>query len=241
MGNKVIKFLRISRYKIKEYFTWLKTYCGLKYRVKFFNFINFVFSLLKIVLFIGSFALITFFSDIILFVNGVPCFNTSFGTQYISETTVLSSQITLTLICVSLIALISNIESKYLYGERLLALAFPHIFLSFKLLMGFLFSLLLLNIFLMFKNAAFVYTIFIFVIALYIAILLLYRFAIVLLSKTSFKNKLFCKYYKANLIYIKKTKPINPYNSEDLSKLYSITLKHLVNKDYPELNINMIL
>ena len=241
MDNKVVKFFKLLKYKIKEYFSWLKVYCGLKYRVKFFNIIGFIFALLKAVLFIGSFILITTLSDIIVFTNSIPSFNTNFQTEYITKTTVLGSQITLTLICVSLIALISNIESKYLYGERLLDLAFPHVFLSFKLLMGLLFSLLLCNIYLMLKEIAFVYTIFVFLMALYISVLLLYRFAIVFLSKASFKNKLFCKYYKANLTYIKKTKPINPYNSESLSKLYSITLKHLVNKDYPELNTNMIL
>ena len=47
MDNKVVKFFKLLKYKIKEYFSWLKVYCGLKYRVKFFNIIGFIFALLK--------------------------------------------------------------------------------------------------------------------------------------------------------------------------------------------------
>lgn len=153
----------------------------------------------------------------------------------------MSAQITLTLICVSLIALVSNIEKKYIYGESLLDLAFPSKILTFKFAMIALFGLLLFNSFLMLKQAAFVYVIMVFLITLYTAIIALYRFASVFLSQRSFKNRLFCKYYKCNLVHMKKTKPIEPQISEPMRKRKVMTLRSISKKDYITLNENMML
>ena len=190
---------------------------------------------------VGSFCLILIFSKIILFNEFVPYFNTDFSTKYITEAGILGTQITLTLICVSLIALIANIDKKYLYGERLLDLAFPSKIFSFKLIMLTLIILLLSNIFLMLKGAKFVYIVFVFLITLYLAVILLYRFGSVFLSRSSFKNKLFCKYYKDNLTHIKKPSLIHPYPAKLLNRLKNVTLKHLTTKNYPELSENMII
>ena len=95
-------------------------------------------------------------------------------------------------------------------------LAFPSKILTFKFAMIVLFGLLLFNSFLMLKQAAFVYVVIVFLITLYTAIIVLYRFASVFLSQRSFKNRLFYKYYKCNLAHMKKTKPIEPQISEPM-------------------------
>ncbi len=241
MKEKLLKFIRRKKFEIKESISWHSRYNSLKYRYLFFRTLNIVLSLFKAVLFLGSFFLILVSSNIILFNNFIPYINKEFSTKYITESGILGTQITLTLICVSLIALIANIDKKYLYGERLLDLAFPSKVFSFKVIMLILFSLLLGNIFLMLKGMAIVYIISIFLCTAYLAIFVLYRFGSVFLSRSSFKNKLFCKYYKANLVHIKKTRPIQPYIAEPLDKLKNVTLKHLTSKNYPELNENMIL
>ena len=240
MKEKLKKFIQKLKFKIKEEINWRCRYHSLKHRYPFYRTLNIALKLLKIALLIGSFCLILIFSKVILFDKFLPYFNTDFSTKYITETGILGTQITLTLICVSLIALIANIDKKYLYGERLLDLAFPSKIFSFKLIMLTLITLLLSNIFLMFKGAKFVYIVFIFLITLYLAVILLYRFGSVFLSRSSFKNKLFCKYYKDNLIHMKKTRPIQPYTAKSLSSLKNVTLKHLTTKNYPELSENMV-
>ena len=164
-----------------------------------------------------------------------------YKTDYISETGVLGTQITLTLICVSLIALISNIENKYVYGERILDLAFPSKLLPFKIVLLALFASLLINIYLMLNNYPFVYSMSVLLLTVYLAIFILYRFATVFLNRGSLRKELFYKYYKSNLSHIKKAKPIEPHVSERLQKLKVVTLKHISNKNYPELNEYMLL
>ena len=242
MKKKILKFFRSSKYKIKESLKWHKNYFILKYRICFNRAMHIMSFVLKTIVLITSFFDILWFTKIILLSNsGTLIFNTDFSTEYISKSGLLSAQITLTLICVSLIALVSNIEKKYIYGEALLDLAFPSKILSFKLAMIVLFGLLLFNSFLMLKQTAFVYVIIIFLITLYTAIIVLYRFASVFLSQSSFKNLLFYKYYKCNLAHMKKTKPIEPQISEPMRKLKVMTLRSISKKDYITLNENMML
>ena len=65
----------------------------------------------------------------------IPYFNVNFYTDYISKNGVLGTQITLTLICVSLIALISNTENKYVYGEQIIRSCLPIEIISFKVIL----------------------------------------------------------------------------------------------------------
>ena len=240
MKEKLKKFKEKAKFQIKEEINWRKRYNSLKYRYPFFRILNITLSIFTIALMLSSFCFILVSSKIILFNDLIPYFNTEFSTTYITGTEILGMQITLTLICVSLIALIASIDKKYLYGERLLDLAFPSKIFSFKLIMLFLITLLLSNIFLILKGVKLVYVVVVFVITSYLAVIMVYRFGIVFLSRSSFKNKLFCKYYKYNLIHMKKTRPIQPYTAKSLSSLKNVTLKHLTTKNYPELSENMV-
>ena len=242
MDKKILSFFRSKRYRIKESLKWNRDYYVLKHRVGLIRAMHNISFIVKTIFLIASFIAILWFSQIILISdNGNIEFNTAFTTEYIGKSGILSAQITLTLICVSLIALVSNIEKKYIYGESLLDLAFPSKFFSFKFAMIVLFGLLLLNLFLMLKQTAFVYIIAVFLITLYTAIIVLYRFASVFLSQQSFRNRLFCKYYKCNLIHLKKAKPIEPQISEPMRKLKVMTLRSISKKDYITLNENMML
>ena len=242
MKKKIANFIRSKRHKIKESLKWHKDYFILKHRIGFNRSMRIISFVLKTSILMTSFFAILWFAKIILASNsGALEFNTAFSTEYISKSGLLSAQITLTLICVSLIALVSNIEKKYIYGESLLDLAFPSKILSFKFAMIVLFGLLLFNSFLMLRQVAFVYVIVVFLITLYTAIIVLYRFASVFLSQRSFKNRLFYKYYKCNLAHMKKTKPIEPQISEPMRKLKVMTLRSISKKDYITLNENMML
>lgn len=226
---------------MKEKYNWWRRYLYSRWSIPTGYASHFIFSVIIMSALIYSFCKIIISSGMILFTaNKHPYFNANFTTSYISETGILGSQITLTLICVSLIALISNIEKKYLYGERLIDLAFYRkgIF-SFKCIMVILFALLILNIYLMLNNTAFVYVAFVFLITLYIATIVLYRFGSIFLSQQSIKKRLLRKYYHCNLIHMKKNKPIEPYISIPLENLKNITLKHIITNNVPELNENV--
>lgn len=242
MKQKILKFFRNCRYKIKECIRWNKNYFFLKHSMNFHRNMRMVFSVSKFIALTVSLIYILISSKMILFSEKhIPYFNTEFYTEYISKNGVLGTQITLTLICVSLIALISNIENKYVYGERIIDLAFPSKIISFKIILLSLFALLLINISLMLNNFAFVYSMTVLLLTVYLAIFVLFRFATVFLSRNSFRKKLFYKYYKSNLLHMKKAKPIEPHISEPLRKLKVVTLKHISNKNYPELNEYMLL
>lgn len=201
-----------------------------------------IFSVSKFVALVGSLIYILISSNMILFTEKhIPYFNVNFYTDYISKNGVLGTQITLTLICVSLIALISNIENKYVYGERILDLAFPSKIISFKVILLVLFASLLTNICLMLNNYPFVYSMSVLLLTVYWAVFILYRFATVFLNRGSLRKELFYKYYKSNLSHMKKARPIEPHVSEPLRKLKVVTLKHISNKNYPELNEYMLL
>ncbi len=242
MKQEIVDFFRKCRYKAKERIKWNKDYFFLKHSMNYHRNKRIIFSVSKFVALLGSLIYILISSKIILFTEKhTPYFNVDFYTDYISKNGVLGTQITLTLICVSLIALISNIENKYVYGERILDLAFPSKILSFKVILLALFASLLTNICLMLNNYPFVYSVSVLLLTVYLAIFILYRFATVFLSRGSLRKELFYKYYKSNLTHMKKARPIEPHVSEPLRKLKVVTLKHISNKNYPELNEYMLL
>lgn len=242
MKKKILNFFRKIRYKTKETMKWNKDSFFLKHSMNYHRSKRIVFSVSKFVALIGSLIFILISSNMILFSEKhIPYFNADFCTDYISKNGVLGTQITLTLICVSLIALISNIENKYVYGERILDLAFPSKIFSFKVILFALFASLLANICLMLNNCEFVYSMSVLLLTVYLAIFVLYRFAAVFLSRGSLRKELFYKYYKSNLSHMKKARPIEPHVSESLRKLKVVTLKHISNKNYPELNDCLLL
>lgn len=242
MKHKILSFFRKCRYKAKERIKWNKDYFFLKHSMNYHRNKRTIFSVSKFVVSVGSLIYILISSNMIAFSEKyVPYFNVDFYTEYISKNGVLGTQITLTLICVSLIALISNIENKYIYGERILDLAFPSKILSFKVILFSLFASLVINICLMLNNYPFVYSMSVLLLTVYLAIFILYRFATVFLNRSSLRKELFYKYYKSNLSHMKKARPIEPHVSGTLRRLKVVTLKHISNKNYPELNEYMLL
>lgn len=242
MHKKITKFIRLRKYRINQNIKWHKTYFALRHRIGFIKAMSMLSFVLKTIVFVTSLCAILWYSGIILRSDsGIIEFNTGFSSEYISKSGLLSAQITLTLICVSLIALVSNIDKKHLYGESLLDLAFPSKVFTFKLAMTLLFGLLLLNVFLMLRQEIFAYVLAIFLLALYMSIIVLYRFASVFLCKHSFRNRLFYKYYRCNLVHMKKTKPIEPHLAEPLQKLKEVSLRSISQKDYVTLSENMVL
>ncbi len=241
MKKKLINYIRSTRHKIKESISWHRTHLYFNYSVPFGTALHIIISLLFVFVLFFSFQKLVMSSNMLLISEqGIPYLNINYATDYISTTGILGSQITLTLICVSLLALVSSIEKKYIYGERLIDLAFSNKFpFTFKCAMLSLFALLITNVSLMLKNKPLVYTILVFLITLYLSIVILYRFLTVFLGQHSLKNMLLRKYYKCNIKQLKKSKPIENYISIPMDNLKATTLKHLICNDIPELNENM--
>lgn len=237
MINNIKKWFYTIRRKLK----WYKEILYFKYYIKLMNISETLFSIFRFMCFCISFGYILVASKIVMFSNSNQLtLNLQFCSQYISKTDIIGHQITLTLISVSLIALIASIEKKYIYGEKAISLAFPQkgVF-SFKSILLISFAILLLNVFLLLANYALVYVAIVLLIALYIAVYVVYRFAIIFVAQHSLKNKLLWRYYKYNLLHLKKSKPVKPYNSMLLNNLKIISLKYITNNDFDDLNENM--
>ena len=113
MKSKILSFYRKYRYKAKESIKWRKDYFFLKHSMNYHRIMRTLFSTSKFIILIVSLLYILVSSKMVLITdNHVPYLNINFCTEYIAKNGVLSTQITLTLICVSLIALISNIVSS---------------------------------------------------------------------------------------------------------------------------------
>lgn len=245
MSKSIKKKVKIIYHKVihktRELFKWFKIYYNFGLSLKFNTICTAFFYFFNLLLKIGTFISILYFSGIIKFEEGhIFDINDSYQSKYITETGLLGAQITLTLISVSLIALISNTDNKYIFGNRLVNTAFsskgPF---SFKCRMSYLFVLLFLNVFFMTQNVSFSYVLIVFFISLFLSVGILEKFGMVFLNRNYIKRKLKSKYYKCNLKYMRKEKPIYHYFSQPLVELKDITLKHILYNSIPELNENM--
>jgi len=238
---KLKKRTNNTKYYIKESIKWHRQYLYLNWYIPVYSIWRILSIIIKTVFLIISFCEIIIHSEMILFTGQcVPYFNNSFSTNYISQESIMGMQITITLICVSLIALVANIEKKYIYGEQLINIAFSsHGPFSFKWMMIYLFILLLANTFLMLSNVMFVYIVFVFLASVYFAVIILYKFAAVFLNQNSLRRNMSLKYYKSNLTYMKKERPIEPYISVPLDNLKSATIKSITYNEWPEVSENL--
>lgn len=193
MKKKILNFIYSTRHKLKEGWAWHKSYFYFKWSIPFGAILQGIGFIFKTVVILASFFGIAFSSGMVFVTEQcIPYINIDFITEYITKEGLLSSQITLTLICVSLIALVANIENRYVYGEQSMNLAFPGRGpFSFKGAMAVSFLLLFVNIYWALKDVPLVYVALIFLITIYQSIWILYRFATVFLNQNAMKQNCF--------------------------------------------------
>lgn len=231
------------KYNVNAFIDWKANSFRNRYSIPLDNFCRIFKTILLISVVLGSFIYILIASKVILLTeNGVPCLNRDFTSEYITKSGILGSQITFVLICVSLIALVSSIDQKYIYGEKLIHLAFAKYGMcSFGMSMMVLFSLLIFNVIQMFQKKAFAAVVIVYLITMYLALIILYRFSSVFLNQYSVKKRLRNKYYHSNITHMQKDKPHTHYTSTLLMTLKNMSIKHIIEKNIAALSDNLVL
>lgn len=114
-------------------------------------------------------------------------------------TSIITTQVSLTLLVVSISSLIANIESKYIYGEKALDLVFHKKGLfSFKVFLFLIFLLNFLNIYFLVNQVGDAAIITIFIISILVIAFFVYRFVSLFIGSYQIKINLLKKYYKSN-------------------------------------------
>jgi len=231
------------KFDSKRYTKWLLNTIRKKYAIPAESIISALVTIAVWVIIGGSFLYMLTSSQVLIIPeSGLPYPNPLYSSDYITKNGVLGSQITFVLICVSLIALVSNIDQKFIYGEKLIHLAFAKSGpLSFRPIMIGLFALLVFNVIQMFQHKCFARIIIVYVITMYMALIILYRFSFVFLNQYAMKKKLLRRYYRNNITHMQKDKPQAHHNSIALSNLKNVTLKHVIENNITALNENMVL
>ncbi len=232
--NKVKKCVMNNKYKISREFKWTKKYLTHKY--------PFVLSIIKQTISTFLFGVICYLAVLMFFIQSeiivinntiVFDYTKSFG-EYISMTSIITTQVSVSLMVVSISSLIANIENKYVYGKRALDLVFhkrgPF---SFKVFMITLFSLNFVNIYFLINQIGDAAIITVFILAVLLVAYFVYRFVGLFIGQVKIKRNLMNRYYKENIKHLKNAKPLNAHPSADNENFKNVTLKYIKENNIP--------
>lgn len=125
-------------------------------------------------------------------------------------------------------------------GERATNLAFPAkgVF-SFKMILSLIFILLFANLLFILEGKSIGLILLVFISSTYLTAFTIYRYAVVLLSQHSQKNKLYAQYYHENLKHLAKYKPIEPYIQPKMLRYKNVVLSQIANKELDQYKENI--
>ncbi len=129
------------------------------------------------------------------------------------------AQISATFLITALLSLVSNLENKYIYGEKAIGNIFTGKYITFTKVFYFLIFLMFTNIVIMVNNYNSAVSITIVIISLTILSWLIFCILKLFLQTKSIKQDLLIKYYKENIKILKKSRPTKNYNSNILINL----------------------
>ena len=160
--------------------------------------------------------------------------------RHINITAIFTSQISVTLIVVTISSMVANLENKYIYGERATELVFSRKGLfSYNAFIFILFSLLFANMFMLVKNLGETKIVLLFFTSIIIIGLFVYRFARLFFGADGVKKRLLFSYYRDNLKHLKKARPVNARYSKSTEKFKNVTIKYIRENDVPHYEENI--
>lgn len=239
--KNVKKFFLNNFYKISRFCKWNKQYLELKFPFSVQLVIKTIFAVLCAIVCIGLFTIFLYKSKILLLQDHKISFNFSKSySDYINMTGIITTQVSLTLLVVSISSLIANIESKYVYGKKALDLVFHKKGLfSFKVFLFLIFLLNFLNIYFLINQVGDAAIITIFIISILVIAFFVYRFVSLFIGSYQIKITLLKKYYKSNIKHLKRAKPLNANQSNDLEAFKNVTIKAIRENNVPIYNENI--
>lgn len=239
--NKLKSNLKGMHFRFKQKYNWINFYINRKYIIPVY-YIKKIGSSTVAFSCIVSFFLFFFYKiNILTISNGIKLNNIT--NLNIGITGLLSTQFSLSLILISLVSLISNLDKQYIYGEKTIELVFKGKgVLTIKMLFFLLLVLPILNILVLINNYGDTYFLLNFLVTLCIIIYIAYRFILVYTNPEFYMNQLLLKYYTENIKTIKKSVPLNTFDSKYLKNIKTITELQIIknNPIYIE-NINLLL
>ncbi len=229
-----------TSHKITEFIKWHRRYYSLKYPFVISFTTRIIINILLLLL--CGFGVFTFMYklQILIYIDDTLKINIRKSFENISMTSFVTSQVSLTLIVVSISSLISSIENKYIYGKHAVNLIFHKRGLfSFKVFFLFLFILTFTNIYLLLNDISDALIIIDFVFSMFLVALFVYRFANIFVGQELIKKNLEQKYYKQNLKLLKQARPLNQHSSRYVNDFKNVTIQYIRDNNMPMYNENI--
>lgn len=220
-------------YRFLHWKKWKKRIWKLRYYPTALALKHIAKSVLSTIIWLLSFCVIVWNTDLFFVENQLIQFSNSVASLSNSDAlSILGTQISITLVCLSIISLIANSEKKYIMGERATDLAFPEKGpFSFKVILSVIFILLFSNLFFILTSKPIGLILLVFISSTYLTAYTIYRYAIVLLGQRSQKNKLYAQYYRENIKHIKRFKPLENHIQPKLQRYHNVVLSQIANKE----------
>lgn len=213
------------RYRIRRSIKWHYKYYSLKYPF-------FVLRIRNSISVVVYTALILFVLWCLLFNSGIIEYDGHFiigengALNNIQPFNLVSSQVSITLIVVSICSLTGGLENKYILGKNAIELLFRHKWI-FKLYLIIIFLLTAINLYLMVSHISNSLIFSIYIISFALIAIYAFRFAKLFISNNSVKASLMHTYYKLNLKHLKKERPNKHYHFRELEDFKNITIKYI--------------
>lgn len=158
--------------------------------------------------------------------------NTNITGEKFNPSDLVNQQISMTLLVLTVVSLMSNIDNKYIYGEKAIEVIFNKKGLfSIKVIFNTLISIMLINITLLIKEANNLSIIVCFLFAVLIIVYITFRFTTIYTNPEKIKIKWQILYLKENEKHIRKAKPLEPNLSMRLERFKNITVQYIRTDD----------
>lgn len=234
MFNKTKKYLKSLHYELSEKFKWHKRHFELKHPFMLYRLFQTTKTIFAVSVCIFIFLAFMYKTKIIVVENNSIMFDIYKTFDNINMSGIITSQISVTMIVVSIISLIASTENKYILGKRAIELVFPkRFFNSFSIYLIILFLLAFLNIYFLMNKFGDSLILTDFILSILIVAYFVYRFASIFVNQNKIKNKLKYRYYKDNLKHIKKAKPLFHHISKSIDMFKNITIRHIRENNVP--------
>lgn len=231
-GNKKLKQKYINvKARAKREVNWNLEYINLKLfktlnKIKFIpsTFITLAFYILVVGLFIYYIAGNKSIEGFTL--------NTNIIGEQFNPSDLVNQQISMTLLVLTIVSLMSNIDNKYIYGEKVIEVIFNKKGLfSIKVIFHIMISIMLINIAFLIKGVNNLAIIVCFLFAVLIITYITFRFTTIYTNPEKIKIKWQILYLKENEKHIRKAKPLEANHSIRLERFKNITAQYIRTDD----------
>lgn len=231
-GHKSIRQKYINfKVRVNRYIDWNLEYINKKFftilnKIRFMssNFIILIFYILAVGLFIYYIAGDKSAEGFVL--------NTNIIGKNFNPSDLVNQQINMTLLVLTVVSLMSNIDNKHIYGEKAIEVIFNKkgVF-SIRVIFNVLICIMLINTALLIKGVDNLAIIVCFLISVFIIVYITFKFTTIYTNPEKIKAKLQTTYLKENEKHIRKAKHLETNISTRLEKFKNITIQYIRTED----------